>query len=134
MKVEGLPMDKMVKWLARKDIFALAIVDVQPHTTEEVHVHLELDQMLRAGNSVYSVQLVRSIQSSEISGFQNCRPMFLKSFLEPNPNRPILLVWSIQLPILPKQMCSPITEAPIQANVHTTHHQATETHVTKKIS
>lgn len=55
MKVEGLPMDKMVKWLARKDIFALAIVDVQPHTTKEVHVHLELDRVLRAGNSVYSV-------------------------------------------------------------------------------
>jgi hypothetical protein len=54
LQLEGVPVDRMVKWLAGNDIWALAIVDVHLHHTEEQHFHPAVEKLLHKFQDVFA--------------------------------------------------------------------------------
>jgi hypothetical protein len=54
LQLEGVPVEGMVKWLVGNDIWALAIVDVHLHHTEEQHSHPTVEKLLQEFQDVFA--------------------------------------------------------------------------------
>jgi hypothetical protein len=54
LQLEGVPVERMVKWLVGNDICALAIVDVHLHHTEEQHSHPTVEKLLQEFQDVFA--------------------------------------------------------------------------------